>query len=77
MFVYGHDGAGPDFLLNNEMTDFDFVPVTPGRFDPNLAAGQASSSSMSPTIVLHNGAFDFAVGSPGGLRSSRPSCRSC
>jgi gamma-glutamyltranspeptidase/glutathione hydrolase len=58
---------GRGFLLNNEMTDFDFVPVTPGRFDPNLAAGgKRPRSSMSPTIVLHNGAFDFAVGSPGG-----------
>jgi gamma-glutamyltranspeptidase/glutathione hydrolase len=58
---------GRGFLLNNEMTDFDFAPATPGTYDPNLpAAGKRPRSSMSPTIVLKNGRFDFAVGSPGG-----------
>ena len=58
---------GRGFLLNNEMTDFDFTPATPGAYDPNLpAAGKRPRSSMSPTIVLRNGRFDFAVGSPGG-----------
>jgi gamma-glutamyltranspeptidase / glutathione hydrolase len=58
---------GRGFLLNNEMTDFDFAPATPSTYDPNLAApGKRPRSSMSPTIVLKNGRFDFAVGSPGG-----------
>jgi gamma-glutamyltranspeptidase/glutathione hydrolase len=58
---------GRGFLLNNEMTDFDFTPATPSTYDPNLpAAGKRPRSSMSPTIVLKNGRFDFAVGSPGG-----------
>jgi gamma-glutamyltranspeptidase/glutathione hydrolase len=58
---------GRGFLLNNEMTDFDFVPPTPQTYDPNLPApGKRPRSSMSPTIVLKNGHFDFAVGSPGG-----------
>jgi gamma-glutamyltranspeptidase/glutathione hydrolase len=58
---------GRGFLLNNEMTDFDFAPATPSTYDPNLpAAGKRPRSSMSPTIVLKNGNFDFAVGSPGG-----------
>ena len=58
---------GRGFLLNNEMTDFDFAPATPTTYDPNLpAAGKRPRSSMSPTIVLKNGRFDFAVGSPGG-----------
>jgi gamma-glutamyltranspeptidase/glutathione hydrolase len=58
---------GRGFLLNNEMTDFDFAAATPGTYDPNLpAAGKRPRSSMSPTIVLKNGNFDFAVGSPGG-----------
>jgi gamma-glutamyltranspeptidase/glutathione hydrolase len=58
---------GRGFLLNNEMTDFDFAPATPTTYDPNLpAAGKRPRSSMSPTIVLNNGHFDFAVGSPGG-----------
>jgi gamma-glutamyltranspeptidase/glutathione hydrolase len=58
---------GRGFLLNNEMTDFDFAPATPTTYDPNLpAAGKRPRSSMSPTIVLRDGQFDFAVGSPGG-----------
>ena len=58
---------GRGFLLNNEMTDFDFAPATPGTYDPNIAApGKRPRSSMSPTIVLKHGRFDFAIGSPGG-----------
>ena len=58
---------GRGFLLNNEMTDFDFAPATPGAYDPNLPApGKRPRSSMSPTIVLQDGHFDFAIGSPGG-----------
>ena len=58
---------GYGFLLNNEMTDFDFTPIDPPRPDPNLpAAGKRPRSSMSPTIVLRNGKPVFAVGSPGG-----------
>jgi gamma-glutamyltranspeptidase / glutathione hydrolase len=58
---------GYGFLLNNEMTDFDFAPATPETYDPNLAApGKRPRSSMSPTIVLRNGAPWLAVGSPGG-----------
>ncbi len=58
---------GRGFLLNNEMTDFDFAPLTPGVPDPNLpAAGKRPRSSMSPTIVLRHGAPYLAVGSPGG-----------
>jgi len=56
------------FLLNNEMTDFNFASSTPPGFtDPNLpAAGKRPRSSMSPTIVLRNGRPLLAVGSPGG-----------
>ena len=58
---------GRGFLLNNELTDFDFAPATPATYDPNLAApGKRPRSSMSPTIVLKDGAPYFAVGSPGG-----------
>ncbi len=53
---------GRGFLLNNELTDFSFAP--PG---PNLPApGKRPRSSMSPTIVLRDGAPLLAVGSPGG-----------
>ncbi|MGI8577474.1 MAG: gamma-glutamyltransferase [Nocardioidaceae bacterium] len=58
---------GYGFLLNNEMTDFDFAPAYPNVPEVNLpAAGKRPRSSMSPTIVLHNGKPAFAVGSPGG-----------
>ncbi|MCW2491133.1 MAG: ggt [Frankiales bacterium] len=58
---------GRGFLLNNEMTDFDFAPATPSTYDPNLPApGKRPRSSMSPTIVLKAGAPDFTLGSPGG-----------
>jgi len=58
---------GYGFLLNNELTDFNFAPSAPGVYDPNLpASGKRPRSSMSPTIVLRNGVPDFTVGSPGG-----------
>jgi gamma-glutamyltranspeptidase/glutathione hydrolase len=50
------------FLLNNELTDFNFTGPS-----PNLAApGKRPRSSMSPTIVLDDGKPFLAVGSPGG-----------
>jgi gamma-glutamyltranspeptidase / glutathione hydrolase len=58
---------GRGFLLNNELTDFDFAPLQAGVPDPNLpAAGKRPRSSMSPTIVLRDGRPFLAVGSPGG-----------
>jgi gamma-glutamyltranspeptidase / glutathione hydrolase len=55
------------FLLNNELTDFDFTPLQAGVPDPNLpAGGKRPRSSMSPTIVLKNGQPWLAIGSPGG-----------
>ncbi|HWH11992.1 MAG TPA: gamma-glutamyltransferase [Solirubrobacteraceae bacterium] len=58
---------GYGFLLNNELTDFDPVPATPGVPDPNLPApGKRPRSSMAPTIVLRHGRPLLAVGSPGG-----------
>ncbi len=55
------------FLLNNELTDFSFTPVTPGVPDPNLPGpGKRPRSSMAPTIVLDEGVPVLAVGSPGG-----------
>jgi gamma-glutamyltranspeptidase/glutathione hydrolase len=58
---------GRGFLLNNELTDFDFAPLQPDVPDPNLpAGGKRPRSSMSPTIVLRSGQPWLAVGSPGG-----------
>jgi gamma-glutamyltranspeptidase/glutathione hydrolase len=58
---------GYGFLLNNELTDFNFVPLTPGVPDPNLPdSGKRPRSSMSPTILVKDGMPYLAVGSPGG-----------
>jgi gamma-glutamyltranspeptidase/glutathione hydrolase len=58
---------GYGFLLNNELTDFDFTPLTPGVEDPNLPGpAKRPRSPMSPTIVLKDGRPALAVGSPGG-----------
>ena len=57
------------FLLNNELTDFSFrthsdgIPIA-NRIEP----GKRPRSSMSPTIVLENGAPRLVIGSPGGSR---------
>jgi gamma-glutamyltranspeptidase/glutathione hydrolase len=58
---------GRGFLLNNELTDFDFTPIQTGVPDPNLpAGGKRPRSSMSPTIVLRHGRPYMAVGAAGG-----------
>ena len=58
---------GWGFILNNELTDFNFVPLTPGVPDPNLPGpSKRPRSSMSPTIVLDDGRLDLVAGSPGG-----------
>jgi gamma-glutamyltranspeptidase/glutathione hydrolase len=54
---------GYGFLLNNELTDFNFDSTT----HPNRADGRKRPrSSMAPTIVTHRGEPFLAVGSPGG-----------
>ncbi len=58
---------GYGFLLNDELTDFDFAPPSPGASDPNLpAAGKEPRSSMGPVIALQNGRPAFAIGAAGG-----------
>ena len=54
---------GYGFLLNNELTDFNFDSVThPNRVE----GGKRPRSSMSPTIILRDGDPFLALGSPGG-----------
>jgi gamma-glutamyltranspeptidase / glutathione hydrolase len=54
---------GYGFLLNNELTDFNFDSTT----HPNSPAGRKRPrSSMAPTIVTRHGKPFLAVGSPGG-----------
>jgi gamma-glutamyltranspeptidase/glutathione hydrolase len=58
---------GRGFLLNNEMTDFNFTPTQGTAPDPNLPGpGKRPRSSISPTIVLKDGRPYLAAGSPGG-----------
>ena len=58
---------GRGFLLNNELTDFNFTPTQGMAPDPNLPApGKRPRSSMSPTIVLEGDDPVLALGSPGG-----------
>jgi gamma-glutamyltranspeptidase / glutathione hydrolase len=53
---------GYGFLLNNELTDFDFTAP-----HPNIPeAGKRPRSSMTPTIALKDGRPAFSIGSPGG-----------
>ena len=55
------------FLLNNQLTDFAFAPVTDGNNLANrVEPGKRPRSSMSPTIVLKDRKPAFALGSPGG-----------
>lgn len=55
------------FLLNNQLTDFSFAPVTDGRNVANrVEPGKRPRSSMTPTIILRDGRPIFALGSPGG-----------
>ncbi|GJI87914.1 gamma-glutamyltransferase [Duganella hordei] len=53
---------GYGFLLNNEMTDFDFSGPHPNVPE----AGKRPRSSMSPTLAFKDGKPAFSVGSPGG-----------
>ena len=55
------------FLLNNQLTDFSFLPEGPqGAIANRVEPGKRPRSSMSPTIVLDDGKPVIAIGSPGG-----------
>ncbi len=66
------EGAG--FLLNDEMDDFSAKPNTPNGFgvvggDSNaIAPGKRPLSSMTPTILTHDGTVSMVIGTPGGSR---------
>ena len=57
------------FLLNNQLTDFSFVPTDQGKPVANrVQPGKRPRSSMAPTLVFdrQTGQLVAAVGSPGG-----------
>ena len=63
----GQTVPGYGFLLNDEMTDFDFAPPSAGAYDPNLpAGGKQPRSSMGPVIALQHGEPVFSIGAAGG-----------
>ena len=69
--IEGNFGNGTmvrGFLLNNELTDFNFVPVEGGLLTANaLAPGKRPRSSMAPTMVFDaRGRLELLAGSPGG-----------
>jgi gamma-glutamyltranspeptidase/glutathione hydrolase len=61
---------GYGFLLNNELTDFNFVPTAnPATGNPganDVAPLKRPRSSMSPTLLFRHGKPVAAYGSPGG-----------
>jgi gamma-glutamyltranspeptidase/glutathione hydrolase len=63
------DGLG--FLLNNEMDDFSSKPGVPNSDGliqgpaNEIGPGKRPLSSMTPTIVVHNGKTVMVLGSPG------------
>lgn len=58
------------FLLNNELTDFSFVPIRDGKPVANrVEPRKRPRSSMAPTLVFNaDGSLRLIVGSPGGSR---------
>ena len=60
--VFGSRVMVRGFLLNNQLTDFDFLPSQAN----SVAAGKRPRSSMAPTVVFERGQVRMALGSPGG-----------
>ncbi len=68
---FGSHNWAAGFLLNNELTDFSFVPVdAAGQPVANaVAPGKRPRSSMAPTIVFDKARnVEAVLGSPGGSR---------
>ncbi len=67
-YTFGNRRMVDGFLLNNQLTDFAFMPVEDGLPVANrVEGGKRPRSSMSPIIVLDaKGEPLLAVGSPGG-----------
>ncbi len=67
--VFGSRLMVRGFVLNNQLTDFAFVPKRDGRMVANaLEPNKRPRSSMSPMIVFEGEKPLMAVGSPGGSR---------
>lgn len=68
--AFGAHEMAAGFLLNNQLTDFSFLPTDGDALVANrVEPGKRPRSSMSPTIILDaNGHLVAAIGSPGGSR---------
>lgn len=66
--VFGSNQMAGGMILNNQLTDFSFIPVRNGVAVANaVAPGKRPRSSMSPVVVFdQDGALWSALGSPGG-----------
>jgi gamma-glutamyltranspeptidase / glutathione hydrolase len=67
-FAFGSHLMVRGFLLNNELTDFSYVPEADGKPVANrVEGGKRPRSSMSPTLVFDSkGKLVMSVGSAGG-----------
>jgi gamma-glutamyltranspeptidase/glutathione hydrolase len=67
-FAFGSHLMVRGFLLNNELTDFSYVPESDGKPVANrVEGGKRPRSSMSPTLVFdRKGKLVMSVGSAGG-----------
>ena len=66
--LFGSGRMVDGFFINNQLTDFAHDPKdADGAISANaVAPGKRPRSAMSPVIVLKNGRFFAALGSPGG-----------
>ncbi len=66
--IFGSGRMVDGFFLNNQLTDFNFRPRdAAGQLTANaVAPGKRPRSSMLPAILLRDGRFVGAIGSPGG-----------
>lgn len=67
-FAFGSHLMAAGMVLNNQLTDFSFLPVRDGKPVANaVAPGKRPRSSMSPAMVFDgDGEVWAALGSPGG-----------
>jgi gamma-glutamyltranspeptidase/glutathione hydrolase len=68
--AFGSQLMAGGFILNNQLTDFDYEPAVGGRPVANrIEGGKRPLSSMAPTMLLDGrGRVRLLVGSPGGTR---------
>lgn len=66
--IFGSGLMAGGFFLNNELTDFDFIPERGGRPSPNrVEAGKRPRSSMAPILLYSpDGRLKAALGAAGG-----------